>query len=388
MTAAAGTSLVLGGIGSGKTTALEAVRKTLRANGTTMLARVPRAGEAPDAAIVIDDAQLLSPAELDALTELAGDPARTVVVSAEPLAHEPALNALTTMLSRQHPPIQLAPMTPREIHEALARAGVPGAQVPGLIAGTGGIPLLVYSALSALASGGDPVRAASVALSERLRRLDEHLLDTLLLCSLSPELGPDDIAAALHLPQLTPQQIATIRQQALALFRQSRDLKGEADALTALASAEFAVVGSRRVYEHLQAAQSRYRDWWESIGRVRFSRAASNSWRVFSSPCCSGSNCSVGPPAVAGCCTCLCWSRWRSATSALKASKMSSSGEGGACGAGGCACSGSAWRPCMIAVRTLRRSCIVARSAATAASRSAILRSSSCRFFRSFRLDA
>lgn len=200
MTAAAGTSLVLGGIGSGKTTALEAVRNTLRANGTTMLARVPKPGEAPDAAIVIDDAQLLSPAELDALTELAGDPARTVVVSAEPLAHEPALNALTTTLSRQHPPIQLAPMTPREINEALGRAGVSGTQVPALIAGTGGIPLLVYSALSALASGADPVRAASVALSERLRRLDEHLLDTLLLCSLSPELGPDDIAAALQLP--------------------------------------------------------------------------------------------------------------------------------------------------------------------------------------------
>ncbi|WP_020103958.1 isoniazid response ATPase/transcriptional regulator IniR [Mycobacterium sp. 360MFTsu5.1] len=200
MTAAAGTSLVLGGIGSGKTTALEAVRKTLRANGTTMLARVPKPGEAPDAAIVIDDAQLLSPEELDALTELAGDPARTVVVSAEPLAHERALNALTTTLSRQHPPIQLAPMTPREINEALARAGVPGTQVPALIVATGGIPLLVYSALSALASGADPVRAASVALSERLRRLDEHLLDTLLLCSLSPELGPDDIAAALQLP--------------------------------------------------------------------------------------------------------------------------------------------------------------------------------------------
>ncbi|MCT7361941.1 isoniazid response ATPase/transcriptional regulator IniR [Mycolicibacterium llatzerense] len=200
MTAAAGTSLVLGGIGSGKTTALEAVRKTLRANGTTMLARVPKSGEAPDAAIVIDDAQLLSPAELDVLTELAGDPGRTVVVSAEPLAHERALNALTTTLSRQHPPIQLAPMTPRDINEALARAGVSGAQVPGLIAGTGGIPLLVYSALSALAAGGDPVRAASVALSERLRRLDEHLLDTLLLCSLSPELGADDIAAALQLP--------------------------------------------------------------------------------------------------------------------------------------------------------------------------------------------
>ncbi|MUL47787.1 helix-turn-helix transcriptional regulator [Mycobacterium sp. CBMA293] len=199
-TAPGAKALVLGGIGSGKTTALETVRNALRTNGTTMVARVPRNGDGLDAAIVIDDVQLLSTAELDLLTELAGEPGRTVVVSAEPLAHAPALNALTTTLSRQHPPIQLAPMTPREINDALTRAGVPAPHLAELVASTGGIPLLMYSAVSALASGADPARATAVALSERLRRLDEHLLDTLLLCSLSPELGPDDIAAALGLP--------------------------------------------------------------------------------------------------------------------------------------------------------------------------------------------
>ncbi|MDH6243242.1 isoniazid response ATPase/transcriptional regulator IniR [Mycobacterium sp. OTB74] len=198
-TAPGAKSLVLGGIGSGKTTALEAVRNALRANGTTIFARVPRNGDTPGAAIVIDDAHLLSSTELDVLTELAGEPDLTVVASAEPLAHDHALNALTTTLTRQHPPIQLAPMTPREISDAAARAGITGSHLPGLITATGGIPLLLYSALAAQASGGDPIRAAAVAMAERLRRLDEHLLDTLLLCSLSLELGPDDIAAALRL---------------------------------------------------------------------------------------------------------------------------------------------------------------------------------------------
>ena len=42
-------------------------------------------------------------------------------------------------------------------------------------------------------------RAARVALIERLRRVDEAVLDTLLVSSLSPELGPDDVAAALRI---------------------------------------------------------------------------------------------------------------------------------------------------------------------------------------------
>ena len=74
-TAPGAKSLVLGGIGSGKTTALEAVRNALRANGTTIFARLPRNGDTPGAAIVIDDAHLLTPTELDALTELAGEDA-------------------------------------------------------------------------------------------------------------------------------------------------------------------------------------------------------------------------------------------------------------------------------------------------------------------------
>jgi DNA-binding CsgD family transcriptional regulator len=42
------------------------------------------------------------------------------------------------------------------------------------------------------------MQAARFALIERLRRLDEPVLDTLLVSSLSPDLGPDDVAAALR----------------------------------------------------------------------------------------------------------------------------------------------------------------------------------------------
>ena len=56
----------------------------------------------------------------------------------------------------------------------------------------------------AVSPNGEPaanaiVQAAKYALIERLRRVEEPVLDTLLVSSLSPELGPDDVAAALRL---------------------------------------------------------------------------------------------------------------------------------------------------------------------------------------------
>jgi DNA-binding NarL/FixJ family response regulator len=69
---------------------------------------------------------------------------------------------------------------------------------------TAGLPFLLQPAISAAAShdGELPAtaiaEAASFALIERLRRLDEPVLDTLLVTSLSPELGPDDVAATLR----------------------------------------------------------------------------------------------------------------------------------------------------------------------------------------------
>ena len=53
------------------------------------------------------------------------------------------------------------------------------------------------------------MQAAKFALIERLRRVDEPVLDTLLVSSLSPELGPDDVAAALRIGAEDAQRLST-----------------------------------------------------------------------------------------------------------------------------------------------------------------------------------
>ena len=70
---------------------------------------------------------------------------------------------------------------------------------------TAGLPFLLQPAIAAAAGrdGEAPAtaiaQAAKFALIERLRRLNEPVLDTLLVTSLSPDLGPDDVGATLRL---------------------------------------------------------------------------------------------------------------------------------------------------------------------------------------------
>ncbi|MCP9272128.1 isoniazid response ATPase/transcriptional regulator IniR [Mycolicibacterium arenosum] len=196
---------VTGGIGTGKTTELTAIRTALRSAGVTVLSRVPpTAGEA---AIVVDDAHLLDDAELQRITAVVDEPGTTVVVSALPLAHRAALTELATAMAREAPVVELGPLPGRELVRTTAE--IMGATPPpelgrALMASTAGLPFLLYpAARAALAADGDApasaaVQAARVTLVERLVRLDEPVLDTLLLCTLTPELGPDDVAAALH----------------------------------------------------------------------------------------------------------------------------------------------------------------------------------------------
>ena len=84
------------------------------------------------------------------------------------------------------------------------------------MAASEGLPFLVHPALAAAtAADGRPrteaiAAATRVALIERLRRVDEPVLDTLLLSSLSQELGPDDVAAALGTTQDEAQRLVDI----------------------------------------------------------------------------------------------------------------------------------------------------------------------------------
>lgn len=172
-------ALLSGGIGTGKTTVLHAARNALSDAGLAVLTRL-RGDDPPDAALVIDDAQLLSDSELHLLTERAADPRSTVVAAAEPQEHHPALRAFTTAIERNRPRISLTPLPVAE----------------HLVDCTAGLPFLIH----AVTDGPQPAaRAAQIALLERLRRLDEPTLDTLLIMSLTLDFGAADVAAALGL---------------------------------------------------------------------------------------------------------------------------------------------------------------------------------------------
>jgi DNA-binding CsgD family transcriptional regulator len=193
--------LVSGGIGTGKSSVLAVIRSALRAAEVAVLTRPPKDGDA--AAVVIDDAHLLDDADLDRLGELITDPARTVVIAAEPLAHHPALRAIATAIERENPVVSLGALSPAEVNRLAAEIlGAPPASeiTRALMVATAGLPFLLQPTIAAAGSpdGEAPATAAKFALIERLRRLDEPVLDTLLVSSLSPELGPDDVAAALR----------------------------------------------------------------------------------------------------------------------------------------------------------------------------------------------
>src|SRR5260370_32134011 len=120
--------LVSGGIGTGKSSVLAAIRTALREGGVAVLTRPPREGDDSAAAVVIDDAQLLDDAELGRLGEQVGDPAATVVVAAEPLAHHPALRSLATSIERENPMVSLGALSPAEVNRVAA--GTRGAPPP------------------------------------------------------------------------------------------------------------------------------------------------------------------------------------------------------------------------------------------------------------------
>ena len=168
--------LISGGIGSGKTTVLSAARGMLSREGLTVLTRPPRPGDPPDAALIVDDAHLLTGEELVSLTERAADHRATVVVAAEPWEN---MRDLAVAIERERPRISLGP---------LPVAG-------DLLHYTAGLPFLVHAV--GVSGAHSAARTAQFTLIDRLRRLDEPTLDALLVTSLARELGTADVAAAL-----------------------------------------------------------------------------------------------------------------------------------------------------------------------------------------------
>ena len=203
---------VIGGIGTGKSAILGTIRTHLRDAGLEVLTRIPRNGETVTDAIVVDDAHLLSTADLLALAEYVARPQATVVIAAEPHQHNSALRDLTRAIENEDAAVLLGPVPPAELSNYASTVGgrltapYDSELLRSLLATTAGVPFLVKSALRS----GDPTEGRSsattfssavrFALIERLRGLDERLLDALLIGSLSPELGTADVAAALSLP--------------------------------------------------------------------------------------------------------------------------------------------------------------------------------------------
>lgn len=179
--------LISGGIGTGKTTVLNAARDALRDAGLHVLTRL-RDDDPSDAALVVDDAQSLSDNELLRLAERAADPRSTVVVAAQPREHHPELRAVTAAIERTRPRMTLTPLTVAD----------------HLLDCTAGLPFLVHAVCDV---PQPPARAAKVALLERLRRLDESTLDTLLIMSLTQDMGPADVAAALEVSATDAQRL-------------------------------------------------------------------------------------------------------------------------------------------------------------------------------------
>lgn len=172
-------AVICGGIGTGKSTLLATVRDALRRAGVTTLTRPPRSDEQRDVALLIDDAHLLTDEELLMLAECAADGRCTVVIATQAQEQRPALRSLTTTIERDRPRISLGPLP---VDEPLLNC-------------TAGLPFLLH----AVTDSAEPAHSARLALIERLRRVDAPTLDTLLILSLSQQLGPADVAAALSI---------------------------------------------------------------------------------------------------------------------------------------------------------------------------------------------
>ncbi|WP_433277116.1 LuxR C-terminal-related transcriptional regulator [Pseudonocardia xinjiangensis] len=180
--AAAGTTGVrrvdiIGPGGHGKTVLLDAISGALREAGIPVRHDVPAAGEplAPDVALLVDDAHLLPPAELQRLAQLAAGPDGYLVVAHRPWPRPTGTAALGAALASARPPVVLDALDRTGV---AARAGLllgarsgslehpPAELVDRVLAQTGGVPALVDRLLTAFIEQAGPDRSR-VALPAR-----------------------------------------------------------------------------------------------------------------------------------------------------------------------------------------------------------------------------
>ncbi len=165
--------VVVGPAGSGKTTALRALRDQLRARGiSTTVGAV--AGD-PGTVVLVDDAHTLSDDEFDALDQWADDPDASIVVAHRPHDGD-RLRRLTARLEAASSPILLGELTVEQIVTATRLPVTCARAVVGL---TGGLTWLTLAAVDAHDADACDIDPAHRELGQSLRQLIAHRLDYL-----------------------------------------------------------------------------------------------------------------------------------------------------------------------------------------------------------------
>jgi DNA-binding NarL/FixJ family response regulator len=159
--------------GHGKTALLRQLTDAYRSAGVTVAGPWPPRNPAADQVLLIDDAHLLPPQQLDDLREHAEHPDARIVVAHRPWPRRPELLRLIEVLRRGGPAITLPALTPAEV---AAQLTAPTDElVAWVIAQTSGIARYVTRLAGALpATGpGNPPHVPVAALAPFAAELDE-----------------------------------------------------------------------------------------------------------------------------------------------------------------------------------------------------------------------
>lgn len=202
---------VVGPAGTGKSVLLHALADVMERTGHTVLRELPEPGRAVDAraALLVDDAHRLSPADLTRLTTLAGGEVGVLVVAHRPWPRPDGMSALGAALAVPRAPLVLGALDrsgvqARVVHVLGDRAPRPSDAVIDLVlTQTGGHPALVDRMLAALIELGgadptrwrwDPSRPPSSLLAQLgygVHRLPDGVRDLLRVRALGAPLEPD-----------------------------------------------------------------------------------------------------------------------------------------------------------------------------------------------------
>ncbi|GGM33945.1 helix-turn-helix transcriptional regulator [Longimycelium tulufanense] len=190
---------VTGPGGSGKTATLDVLAALYRHAGLPVTREPDRDG----AVILVDDAQELDDASLEALREVATERAARLVVAYRPWPRPPALSTLGAVLGRMHPPVVLGHLPRAGVVDRLTLllGSCPTDEVSaGIHRITGGLPLFVDSVAPLLRSG-NPIQAVPPNLVEVLRhdldRLSPAVRGLLLAAALGSAPDTEALAALL-----------------------------------------------------------------------------------------------------------------------------------------------------------------------------------------------